>query len=134
LAGATWFSPTDLEQALGRPLASKAAAAALAAAGFALRSYDGDCVELAATDPRVARLVNRARLGPQRRGFAVRRVIEAVLCLPTRPSRGLRITDDRRLEAALLLQENWGIDADDLLWRPCVRLNSQWTFQRRAER
>jgi hypothetical protein len=75
LGGQRWFERAAIEKALGRQLDCREGAAALAAAGFALLRANGPALELCAADPRAARLVNRARLGPQRRGYRVRRVL-----------------------------------------------------------
>jgi hypothetical protein len=132
LAGRPWFDRAMLEAALGRPLDSRAGAFALAAAGFALLRAEGDSIEVRAADPRVARLVNRARLGPQRRGYRVHRVLEAFLALPPRSQRRRPATDDRRLEVARRLQDDWLLDGDDLLnCRPFARLQSAWTLRPR---
>lgn len=111
------------------PLATRQWMAALAAAGFALLRVKGDRIELRAADPRLAALVNRARLGPQRRGYDVHRVLEAFLSLPPREQRRRAATDDRRLEVARQMQDDWLLDDDDLLnCRPFVRLGSAWTL------
>lgn len=129
LAGERWFDRLEIEAALGLHLNTRASAAALARAGFAMLCIDGPHLELKAADTRLAQLVNRARLGPQRRGYRVRRVLEAVLALPPRKKRRCPVTDDRRLEAARRLQELWLLDGDDLLnCRPFARLSSHWTF------
>jgi hypothetical protein len=127
-AGCGWWDLAVLENLLCNRLDTREGAAELAAAGFALLQFDGTRVELCPADPRVARMINRARLGPQRRGYDVDRVIEALLCLPPRAKRRRHVTDERRLDAALRLQDQWQIDADDLLCRPFVRLCSTWTF------
>jgi hypothetical protein len=128
-AGERCFDRARIEDVLGRRLNSPQGADALAAGGFALLRADGTRLELRAADPRVARLVNRARLGPQRRGYDVHRVLEAFLVLPPRDKRRRAATDDRRLEVARLLQDDWFIDGDDLLnCRPFARLRSVWTL------
>jgi hypothetical protein len=127
--GKRWFDRSALENALGLRLDSKVGACGLAAAGFVLMGAEGPRVELQAADPRVARLVNCARLGPQRRGYKARSIIEAVLYLPPKNKRRHRVTEERRLEAALSLQDEYRIDADDLLnCRACARLRSTWTI------
>jgi hypothetical protein len=76
--------------------------------------------------PAVARYVNRSRFGG-RRGYDVHNVQEAFLALPPREQRRRKATDDRRLEVAHTLHDDWLIDCDDLLaCRPFVRLRSQW--------
>jgi len=128
--GQRWFERAALEQALGQGLDTDPGVKALAAAGFALLGAEGLRVELKAADPRVAALVNRARLGPQRRGYKVHRIVEAVLCLPPKNKRRRPVTEDRRLEAAQRLQDDFCLDASDLLnCRPCARLCSTWTIQ-----
>jgi hypothetical protein len=129
LAGRRCFDRSMLEAAVGRPLNTRSGAFALAAAGLALLRAEGESVELRAADPRVARLVNCARLGPQRRGYRVHRVLEAFLALPPRAYRRRPATDDRRLEVARRLQDDWLLDGDDLLnCRPFARLQSAWTL------
>ncbi len=115
LAGTRWFERQAVEDALGRRLDTRQGAAALAAAGFALLRLDGGRVELRAADPRIAILVNRARLGPQRRGYQIHRLIEAFLTLPRKKKRRHPVTDDRRLEVARRLQDDWLLDGDELL-------------------
>jgi len=129
LRGQRCFERARIEAALGRPLDSQAGAAALAAAGFGLLRQDGASIELRAADPRAARLVNRARLGRQGRGYRVERVLEAFLCLPPAATRRHAVTDERRLEVARLVRDEWQLDGDDLLnCRPVARLASAWTF------
>jgi hypothetical protein len=126
-AGVRYFDRERLEQALGRPLDSRAGASRLAAAGLGMVRMVGRLVELRATDPRTARLVNRSRLGPQLRGYRVHKVLEALLCLAPKAKRRRAVTEDRRLQAALLLADERLIDADDLLeCRPFIRLRSRW--------
>jgi hypothetical protein len=128
-AGSHCFDRQRLEQALSQALDTRAAADRLAAAGIALIGVDGPVLELRPADPRVARLVNRARLGPQYRGYNVHKVIEAILYLPPKAKRRRAVTDDRRLKAALVLQDGWLIDCEDLLeGRLFVRLSSRWTL------
>jgi hypothetical protein len=128
-SGQRWFDRAALEAALGRSLTSRPGALALASAGFALLSTEGGRIELQAADPRVARVVNRARLGEQRRGYKVHRVLEAFLALPPKARRLRPATDDRRLEVAQRLHDDWLLDGEDLLnCRPFVRLRSTWTF------
>jgi hypothetical protein len=125
--GVRWFGRGRLEEALGRGLDTRAGADGLAAAGFAIARVDGPQVELRAADPRTARLVNRARLGPQYRGYDARTVVEAVLALP-RGRRRSPITASRRERAAEVLEEVWGIGTVGLReGRPHVRLSSGWT-------
>jgi hypothetical protein len=69
LAGERWFERKAIESGLGCRLDSRQGTTALAKAGFALLGVQGIRIELRAADPRVALLVNRARLGPQRRGY-----------------------------------------------------------------
>jgi hypothetical protein len=130
LAGQRWFERAVIEDALGYRLDSREGATRLAAAGLALLRADGIRLELRAADSRVAELVNRARIGVQLRGYRIQRVLEAFLCLPPTKERRHHATDERRLEVAQLLQEDWLIDGDDLLnCRPFARLYSVWTFQ-----
>jgi hypothetical protein len=128
-AGQRWFPRLEIEQALGRRVDSRAGAVALATAGFAMLSAADSRIELRAADPRIARIVNRARLGPQRRGYRIHRVLEAFLCLPPKKQRRHSATDDRRLEVARLMQSEWLLDGDDVLnCRPFARLSSAWTL------
>jgi hypothetical protein len=130
VAGERRFDRTVVEGILGCRLDSRSGADALAAAGLAMLWAEGERLELRAADPRVAQLVNRARLGLQRRGYDVHRVIEAFLALPPMGQRRRAATDDRRLEVARMLQDDWFIDGDDLLnCRPFARLRSLWIFQ-----
>jgi hypothetical protein len=124
--GTRWFHRECLEEALGLSLESRAGADALAAGGLALLRMDRPMVELRAADPRLARLVNRARLGPQQRGYDVRTVLEAVLGLPRRAKRRTVVTDSRRQRAAEVLRREWGIESEG---GPHVRLHSRWTWQ-----
>ncbi len=127
--GQRWFDRKTLEVALGQGLDTAKGAKDLARAGFGLLRRDGDRVELRAADPRLALLVNRARLGPQRRGCDEHRALEAVLALPPKARRRRPANDDRRERAAEILHEDWLIDPDDLLaCRPFVRLRSLWTW------
>jgi hypothetical protein len=135
LAGDRWFERGVLETALGRRLDTLMGAAALAAAGFALLRVNGSRLELRAADPRAAHLVNRARVGPQRRGYRIHRVLESFLYLPPKKKRRHPATDDRRLEVAQRLQDIWLLDGDDLLnCRPFARLRSPWTFEETSAR
>jgi hypothetical protein len=130
--GVRWFDRETLERALGHRLHTRRGATELARAGFGLVRLDGAKVELRATDPRLALLVNRARLGPQRRRYDEHRVLEIVLSLPPKAKRRRPATDERRLDAAQVLLTEWLIECDDLLGcRPFVRLCSQWTFAAR---
>lgn len=129
-AGERWFERRLLERSLRARLDTGAGSRALAAAGFGIVRLNGSQVELRAADPRVARLVNRARLGTSYRGYEAHRVVQALLALPPRTRRRRPLTDTRRLEAALRLQAQWLIDCDDLLdYRPLVRLHSSWRFR-----
>ena len=128
-AGERWFHRPSVEEDLGYRLDSRLGVAAMAKAGFALLRAEGNRVELRAADPRLAHLVNCARLGPQRRGYGVHRVIEAFLALPPKHKRRRAATDVRRLEVARIMQEEWLLDGEDLLnCRRLARLRSIWTF------
>lgn len=129
LGGQRWFERQELEEALSQRLDTLAGAAVLAKAGFALLRVKGSALELRAADPRAAVVVNRARLGPQRRGYGVHRLLQVFLALPPWRKRRPRVTDERRLEVARRLQEDWGVDGEDLLnCRPCARLRSPWVL------
>lgn len=92
-----WFGIDELSRVIGDPINERAGVLHLATLGLALHHIDGNRVELRAADPRAARFVNEARLGPQTRGFGVRRVIEAFLLVRPPERRRVNITDDRRL-------------------------------------
>jgi len=127
--GVRWFEQADLNVRLGADVAMPAGARRLAQAGFAVVDVSNGRVQLRAADPRAARFVNEARLGPQRIGFSSRRVIEAFYAF--RQPKRCRVNDseDRRLGAAEVLQAKWGIRCEDLLdGRARVRLISAWTF------
>lgn len=124
-----WFLRTKLEAAIGQPLDSREGVLALATAGLAIMREAGLRIELRAADPRVAQLVNLARLGPQRRRYQVHRVLEAVLALPPKKKRRRSATIDRRMDAAHILQDEWLLNGDDLLnGQPLVRLSSDWAL------
>ncbi len=121
-AGVRTFDRLTIETALQASLASKAGARSLAKVGFAVMSGDALHVQVEAADPDLAFLVNRSRIGPQRRGYKIRKVLASVLSL--RKCR--QVTDDRR-EAAALILETYGVDASDICaCRRCCRLQSPW--------
>jgi hypothetical protein len=130
--GQRWFDRSVVGRVLGAPVGSLAGVRQLAKAGFALLGADDDNVALAAADPREAVIVNEARLGPQRHGFGVRRVIEATLHVRAPGRTRVNVDDDRRLAAAEALETRWAISCDDLLCgRRRVRLISAWTISER---
>lgn len=127
--GERWFAVEELSRAVGASISGRTGAIRLATVGLALLRVNGDRVELRSADPRAARFVNEARLGPQVRGFSARRVIEAFLLVRPPERRRINITDERRLLTADVLAKRWFIECDDLLNRRlCVRLVSTWAF------
>lgn len=133
-AGQRWFDRAVVGRALGAPVGSLAGGRQLAKAGFALLGAADGQVVLQAADPREAAIVNEARLGPQSRGFGVRRVIEATLHVRAPGRTRVNVDDDRRLAAAEVLETRWAIRCDDLLGdRRRVRLNSTWTISERPD-
>jgi len=133
IAGEKWFSINQIEQAIGESIFSQKGGALLGNLGFAVVRQMGDRLELMRVDTRLARFINEARLGPQQKGFGVRPLTEAVLCLRPPKSRSIHVTDDRRLQVAERLAM-FGVDCDDLLGpRKRVRLVSRWTLGRVVE-
>jgi|CXWL01.1.fsa_nt_gi hypothetical protein len=134
IADTRWFRIDQIEQAIGDSLFSHKGIAALSNLGFVIMRQLGDKVELRLIDTRLARFINEARLGPQQKGFGVRPLTEAALCLRHPKSRGIHITDDRRLQVADRLAM-LGVDCDDILGpRKRVRLVSRWILGRAVEK
>jgi len=135
VAGERWFEIAIVDQRLGASISSVAGARRLAKAGFAIVQADDGRVQLAVTDPRAARFVNEARILTTSKGFSARAVVEAFYA-PRQPGRK-RVNFDRngnrRIEAAIILEEKWGIECPDLLSaRRRVRLVSKWMFSAAA--
>jgi hypothetical protein len=130
IADGRWFRIDQIEEAIGESLFSHKGIAALSNLGFVIMRQLGDKVELGLIDTRLARFINEARLGPQQKGFGVRPLIEAALCLRSPKSRGINLTDDRRLQTAERLA-TFGVDCDDILGpRQRIRLVSRWNLGR----
>ena len=123
--GQEWFQEEELNAELGGPWSAFWVLPQLAKIGLAVVDYGEGEVRLRPADPRAARFVNESRRHVSPKGFKIQRLIEAFL--PVRdPCR--RVTDDRRLVLAEVLDGKWEIEADDLFGdRRRVRLVSRWT-------
>lgn len=126
--GQEWFREDELNAELGGPWSAFWVLPQLAKIGLAVVDYGEGEVRLRPADPRAARFVNESRKQTGSRGYKIERLIEAFL--PVRDPRRshLRVTDNRRLALAEVLDAWWEIDADDLYGdRRRVRLVSRWT-------
>lgn len=97
-----------------------------------MKSFDGDSLRIEATDPREARYVNMARYGAQSLGASARKVVEAVMQIGNPRRSRINLSENRRLVAALHLENAWAIRCEDLVnvERRRVRLVSSWTFDK----
>jgi hypothetical protein len=118
----------ELRAELGGAWATSWTLPKLAKIGLAVVDYAADQVRFSPADPRAARFVNESRQKVSPRGYKIQRLIEAFL--PVRDPRRshVKVTDNRRLELADVLDTCWEIQAEDLLDdRRWIRLVSRWT-------
>ena len=132
IAGTRWFSIGEVERAVGESVFGRSGLMRLANLGFVIMRQIGDKLEVERVDTRMARFVNEARLGPQKKGFGIRPLIEAAMSLQHPNRRSIHVTDERRISVAERLAE-FGIDCDDIMGdRKRIRLISRWTLERAA--
>jgi hypothetical protein len=118
-----------LEGQIGCPLSEREGGAALARFGLTLMACDDDDVALTATNPELARVINSARYGDNRKGFHPHRLTQAALGMPRRPR---RLYESSRLRAGERL-EQFGVDATGLCDRSgYVHLKSNWVMSERV--
>ena len=126
--GKEWFQEEDLSAELGGIWSAFWVLPQLAKIGLAVVDYGEDEVRLRPADPRAARFVNESRNNVGPRGYKIERLIEAFLPVRAPRCRDVRVTDDRRIALADVLDTSWEIGADDLFSeRRRVRLASRWT-------
>jgi hypothetical protein len=122
--------PRDwVEERIGERLADRAGGAELARFGLTLMACHDDYVSLTATNPELARVINSARYGRNRKGFHTHRLTQAALGMPRRPR---RLYESSRLRAGERL-EQFGVDATGLCDRSgYVHLKSNWVMSERV--
>ena len=128
------FDEEDLRAELGGGWAEFWVIPQFAKVGLAVVDYAEGEVRLQPADPRAARFVNESRRQVSARGYKIQRLIEAFL--PVRDPRRshIKVTDDRCLELAYILDTKWEIEAEDLLSnRRRIRLVSRWTVLQMLE-
>jgi hypothetical protein len=115
----------EIEGCIGHQLAGRRAAAPLARFGLTLMRCDENHVWLTATNPELARVINSARYGNNRKGFNPHRLVQVVLGMSRRPE---RLYASSRLRAGERL-EQFGLDATDLCDSDgYVHLTSNWVM------
>jgi hypothetical protein len=121
-----WFPIASVEGVLQASIRTRPGAGSLASLGLGIAACTDEQVLLRPIDVRAARYVNMARVGPPVGEVSVRGLIAAFLCLGNPARRRVQITDDRRLDTLIALDE-WGIDAPDLFeQRQRVAICSRW--------
>jgi len=126
------FTIDSIEKALCESIYGRRGMTGLAELGFVVVRQIGGSLELRLEDVRLAWFINLSRLGPQPKGFGIRPLTEAALCLRHPKRRGIHMTADRRLQVAIRLGD-FEIDCEDILSdRKRIRLFSRWTLGRAA--
>jgi len=126
--GQAAVSIQEIETRTGDSWKSLSTLRALAKVGLAVSGCTETHLHLRGADVRAARLINESRHHVSRRGFRDRLLIEAFLPIRDPRRSHIKVKDDRRIAVAEILDEEWDIDAEDLLdGRRLVRLLSRWT-------
>lgn len=128
-AGIRSFEIAIVEQAVGFPVTSVAGARRLAKAGLGMVACDGMRIDLRATNPDQARLINESRC----RGEIVHKDVMVVAGLALSAhgpdARPARLTEDMRTEAFDKWLGDWNIRVDGMSWsHGKVTLVSEWYF------